>query len=612
MNLAILLATLLAASPAPDGPAPFAIEVVDEQTGRGVPLVELTTVHNVTYVTDSAGVVAFDEPGLMDTRVFFQVKSHGYEFAADGFGYRGAALDVKPGGSATLKIRRLNIAERLYRVTGAGIYRDSLFVGRPAPIREPVLNGQVFGSDSVINAQYGDKLWWFWGDTNRPGYPLGNFHVPGATSDLPADGGLDPDRGVDLTYLVGDDGFARPTAKLPGEGPTWIFGLVALRDGSGRERMFAGYSKVKPPMEVYERGLVEFDPEAKAFAKAATFPIDGPLFPDGHAVVVERDGKSFVHFSGAAPLVRVAADPESLRDPKQYEAFTCLFAGSRMKEPQVERDAEGRPVYAWKADTPPTGPAEARSLVEKGLLKADEAIVVPRDPDTGQGFLMHNGGTCWNPWRGRWTLVATEVFGKPSMLGEIWYAESDAPEGPWAYARKILTHDKYSFYNPKWHPYFFKEDGRIAYFEGTYTASFSGNDRPTPRYEYNQIMHKLDLGDPRLNLPVAVYRAADGRLGTARSLPTAERGSIAFFALERPGEGTLALGDPAAGGTFHVRPFDLADPPANTLPLYEWAEPDGPRRAYATEPDATFPGLGRRVHPIGLAWANPVQLHLPR
>ena len=63
----------------------------DEQTGRGVPLVELRTVHGVRLWTDSAGVIAFHEPGLMDVQVFFSVASPGYEFAADGFGFRGRA-----------------------------------------------------------------------------------------------------------------------------------------------------------------------------------------------------------------------------------------------------------------------------------------------------------------------------------------------------------------------------------------------------------------------------------------------------------------------------------------------------------------------------------------
>src|SRR5262245_25834950 len=100
----------------------FAIRVRDEQTGRGVPLVELKTVSNQRFFTDSAGVVAICEPELFGQTVFFHVSSHGYEFPKDGFGFRGQQIQIEPGGEATLKIKRLNIAERLYRVTGAGIY----------------------------------------------------------------------------------------------------------------------------------------------------------------------------------------------------------------------------------------------------------------------------------------------------------------------------------------------------------------------------------------------------------------------------------------------------------------------------------------------------------
>jgi hypothetical protein len=138
-NLLVAAILLLAADTAA---RPFAIEVVDDQTGRGVPLVELATTSGLTYFTDSAGLVAFDEPGLMNRRVFFHVKSHGYEFLADGFGMRGVALDVTPAGSARLKIKRLNIAERLYRVTGEGIYRDTVLLGREAPILQPLLNAR--------------------------------------------------------------------------------------------------------------------------------------------------------------------------------------------------------------------------------------------------------------------------------------------------------------------------------------------------------------------------------------------------------------------------------------------------------------------------------------
>ena len=48
----------------------------------------------------------------------------------------------------------LQIAERLYRVTGGGIYRDTVLAGEQPPLREPVLNGQVLGQDTVIATPY--------------------------------------------------------------------------------------------------------------------------------------------------------------------------------------------------------------------------------------------------------------------------------------------------------------------------------------------------------------------------------------------------------------------------------------------------------------------------
>lgn len=96
-------------------------------------------------------------------------------------------------------------------------------------------------------------------------------------------------------------------------------------------------------------------------------------------------------------------------------------------------------------------------------------------------------------------------FGGTSLLGEIWYAEADTPVGPWVYAKKIVTHSRYTFYNPTQHPFFDQGGGRRIYFEGTYTNSFTDNQDPTPRYDYNQILYRLALDDPRLALPAPVY-----------------------------------------------------------------------------------------------------------
>ena len=169
--------------------------------------------------------------------------------------------------------------------------------------------------------------------------------------------------------------------------------------------------------------------------------------------------------------------------------------GGREKSAQVERDAAGKVVWSWKRDTAPIRWTLQEKLLKSGQLKPDEAWLKIEDADSGKSVIAHAGSVTWNEHRRRWVSVFTQHFGS-SLLGEIWYSEADAPEGPWRKATKIVTHDKYSFYNPKQHPYF--SGGRYLFFEGTYTHTFSGNTDQTPRYDYNQIMYRLDLDDPRL------------------------------------------------------------------------------------------------------------------
>jgi hypothetical protein len=633
---AILLMVGLAWAAPPDAEQCFRITVVDEQTGRGVPLVELKTTDGTRYYTDSHGCAAFFEPGLMDQDVFFHVKSHGYEYPRDGFGFAGKTLRTMPGGSAELTIKRVNIAERLYRVTGAGIYRDSVLSGQSVPIRQPLLNGLVTGSDSVSTTVYHGKVYWLWGDTNRPSYPLGNFHMSGATSLLPADGGLDPVVGVNLTYFVDDNGFAKSMAPLPGDGPTWLDGLVTLRQPAGRERMFAVYAKVRANMEAYERGWTEFNDDQQQFEKVASIPRDAPIVPGGHPFIATTDGVEYVYFSRPFPVVRVRATRDALIDLSQYEAFTCLERGSRLGEHRIERNADGTPRYAWKRDTPPIGPQEQAALIEGGHLKPEDVLLQLQDADTGKPVRIHGGSVYWNAYRQRWIMIAVEIFGT-SFLGEVWYAEADTLLGPWVYARKIVTHDDYSFYNPKQHPRFDQQGGRIIFFEGTYSQTFSGNKDPTPRYDYNQIMYRLDLADARLALPVPVYDVSTGaggnRFATGPPRPAqARRRKIAFFALDRPRDGAvhvlandggrgsmrLRVGEssataPAAeaAASFYMLETTVKDAPATTVPLYEFIDEVRRVYAYSTDPTWNPEGYKRRDAPLGLVWRNPMKLDIP-
>jgi hypothetical protein len=218
-------------------------------------------------------------------------------------------------------------------------------------------------------------------------------------------------------------------------------------------------------------------------------------------------------------------------------------------------------------------------------------------------------------------MIAVQSGGT-SYLGEVWYAEADAPEGPWAYAVKIVTHDRYSFYNPKQHPMFDQQGGRVIFFEGTYTHTFSGNSEPTPRYDYNQVLYKLDLGDRRVALPAPVYDVSSGKAPetfamkeAAGKKPATEKPGffrVAFFAFDRPAPGTvpimagdhgLRVGKPdESGSLFHALPQDTKSPSAATTPLYEYVSDDGARRAYATDAALKLDGFRRLERPLCLVW----------
>jgi hypothetical protein len=481
----------------------FAIEVVDDQTGRGVPLVELQTTTGARYETDSNGLVAFYEPGLMDRKVWFEVSAHGYEFPADGFGMRGQAFVTRPGENARLKIKRLNIAERLYRITGYGIYRDTVLLGRQPPLAEPLLNAEVTGQDGVLSAIYQGKLFWFYGDTARLSYALGNFAMAGATSELPEK--LDPATGLALRYFTGNDGFARAMAPIRGEGVVWLAGLVVLPDESGRERMLAYFQRRQGLGAILENGFVAYQDSTDTFEKLQDVPLDPPICPRLYFCRVKADRTDYFYFSSPYPALRVKADWKSYLDLSSYESYTCLKAGTHSRstdQVQLDRDEDGRLVWAWKKHTPPLDPKDQQTLIAAGKMKLEESPFRLQDAESGKPILLNNCSCFWNAYRNRYLMVASESMGA-TMLGEVWFSEADRPEGPWIQARKIITHankkgDAHDFYNPTQHPFLDQDGGRLIYLEGSYVNTFSGNPHPTPYYEYNQIMYRLDLSDPRL------------------------------------------------------------------------------------------------------------------
>ncbi len=599
--------TRLARMPVADRAHRFAIRVVDRDTGTGIPLVGLRAAGRTDY-TDNAGWIAWSDPDRIGQRVSFEVVTPGYR-SPDA----AVAFDTTPGGTATLRLERTNVAERLYRVTGQGRYAESALLGEAAPVARPLLDADVMGLDSAVTALYRGRVFWIWGDTNRPDAPLGNFASTGARSDLPATGGLDPAVGVDLDYFAGTNGFVRSMAPPSPLGPTWIGALVAAPDARGEERLFSTFGVYPALADPVESGIMRFNDAAGVFERVLTFTAADVVRPAGGAWRVEEQGEAWWMFGN---LVRVPARAEAMTDRAQWQVFS-----PQRTDGTLDRRAERELFYEWR-----TGVAPLDANHPVAGVGADESLSRLREAAAGTPIRDHSAGSIeWNAFRQRYVRVFTRVGGD-GYLSEVWYAEADTPMGPWVYARRVATHGNYTFYNPRQHPYFADRGGRRIYFEGTYSRTFSSAPEATPRYDYNQLMYRLDLDAPGAVLPVAVYdlsAQSAGDLGTrARLRPGPEAPRVLFQAPDRAVPGLIAFGwdDPAcadrrlvvtsdAAALFYAHPPEGTHPPV-TVGLFEWTTPDG-RRRYAVEASQVPEGSRSSASPVAYVWPHPVSVRLP-
>lgn len=444
----VLILVGVACSASAIASAPCRIRIVDESNGWPVPLVELETTHHVRFVSDNAGVIAFDLPELMNVETWFHVRAHGYSVAKDRFGYAGVRLTPQPGKTMTITVQRQLPGKRLGRLTGHGLFAESQKLGDKLNWKEQ----GIAGCDSVQNVIHNGQLHWGWGDTSLAKYPLGRFHMTGATTALQPLKTLEPPLGLRFEYVTDAQGQTRDVGKMPGAGPTWLNGYVSLPDKNGIQRLGATYSKIKPPLEEYERGLCIWNEQTQKFdllktlwKKSEQSP-QPPPSPQGHAVIW-----------------RDAAQQDSVLFGDPFPTLKCPATFEAWSSPATWRHLDVQP-----------------NVSVKGSLKTIEA---------------HRGAIAWSAFRKKWVTIFTQKGGDSSYLGEIWYAEADSPMGPWRDAIKVVTHDNYTFYNPQLHPGFVSADSSVLLFEATYTATFSAAVVPTPRYNYNQVMYRLDLDE---------------------------------------------------------------------------------------------------------------------
>lgn len=452
LRLAAFLFTFLCVSTAVSQDQLCRIRIVEKDSGWPVPLVELVTNHQVRFVSDNAGEIAFDLPELMNRETWFFVKGHGYSVPKDGFGYEGVRITPVPGKTIVIEVERNVPAKRLGRITGAGIFAESQRFGDHAEWREQL----ILGCDSVQTVVYQDKLYWAWGDTVLAHYPLGRFHMIGATTSLQPLESFKPPIQLRYDYFTDNEGVPRNVAEMPGDGPTWLGGFAVVPDGEGNDHFIACYSKIEPPLAVYEFGLCEWNDEENRFTKVKVLwdrkegPKAPPQVPMGHPVQFkDTEGQNWLLFGDPFPYMKCPATYEAWIDPEQW---------TEIEAPSHVRARAG-----------------------------DEKVQV------------HRGSIAWNDYRKKWVAVFSQFGGESSVLGELWYTESDSPFGPWRDAVKVVTHDRYTVYNPRLHPEFTDKGSPILLFEATYTKTFSKAEVATPRHEYNQVLYRIDLGDAIFN-----------------------------------------------------------------------------------------------------------------
>lgn len=587
----------------------FSIRVVDQDSRRPVPLTFLRN-ESEQLVTDSQGMIAYcDARKLTGESVLFNVSSHGYQ-------YPPGVIELFPraGETAGIELTRLNIAERLYRTTGQGIHRESQLLDLSTPAGRSDLNGLVMAQDAVSAAVHRGQLYWIWGNTDRPSYPLGNFGTSGATSPLPRDATLPLQSGVELRYFVNTEGFSRPMVDdlSPASLPTWLSSLASVRDRAGEEQLFAVYTKPNPDLSVAARGLVRLDERANKFVNTGLmFGLGADeITPDGQPMLVHHE-QSYLYYGTP---VRVPARAEALVDTQQYQAWSALAANGSDK---LEYLPDGTLAYGWKQAARKT----TRARLQAANVPIHQSLEAHLKDATSLGSIQSTGAgaQAFSRYRQRFVRIFQQLAGISSFLGEVWYAEGDTPMGPWVYARKIISHDKYTFYSPWLHPYFEQAAGRYLMFEGSYTSALAGNDvTPTPRYDRNQIMYGLALDDARLMLPVAVYQLESGELAQKQALTrTTPPLAPLFFAPDRAAPGTQAVfwsgaacgprqlmisSEPTTEPLFYAVPASSDARAEQLIPLYDHADELGAHH-YQLE------AVG--AEPFAYVWPSPIKVRLP-
>lgn len=490
---------------------PFLIRISDAETGRGVPLVELELENGLKLVSDNDGNIALNSPDLFGHRARLRICGQGYSTGkTDFWGQESISAVIEPGQTMQVKLQRKFAAQRLYRITGAARFNHTLLAGKtPSFLPGARLWGKVIGQDSLICLPWQNRLWHFYGDTLS--LSSFNFSASCATAPMPDSGKYDPEIGVPLEYIVDADGFAAKMIETGKKGFTWIEYVLPVKLAR-HETLIAKYVQHATLDLVEEAGFAIFNRNKGKFSIVKRWQGNTP-HKCTHPYPVALAGKEgYLLF----PWRICGTSINEIMSEDQHLTFTCLepaTPGSRQqtinfahKAFRVRRNANGQVIYHWQKAGVPADSQVEKKMLHDGLLKPSELLFAPVSLDDGQRIFSFNGSIVYSHFKKRWIMI-----NQGHKAGDIVYAEADTPTGPWAFARQISGLDNYNLYNPILHPWFFKENGRIVFFEGTYTNYFSASPGKTPEVDYNQVMYKLDTEQEQMLMPIAIYRVNEGQ-----------------------------------------------------------------------------------------------------
>jgi hypothetical protein len=602
-------------------PAPgqmFTLLVLDGKTKRALPGAQVIMPHR-TYVTDSSGAAAIYETGVMNSHATVTLAADGYVTAT------GVSVDLTPGltRQVTIDPDASQIAVRLYRINGPGIFRDRVLLGQSS---SQGLNADMISQDGPMTALYQGRVYWTFGDTNHESAGHSNYRGSAASSAIP----VDAERWFPLGYVHQIDGreaAIAPVSEFDNDGAlAWPGGLASVPDARGTERLYSTFRIMngKTGFDTLALGLGRYNDTTHVFERKLWFDLARPTQPGAHAFKVNDGAQSFLYYEN---LTRIPASEGGLLHPESYEAFTPL-----QPDGTAEHDDTGRIRYRWRTQTAELG---SDNVAGSGASNGERLFGQLRDarlePGAPHRVPIKASARDYNPFRKRYVEVITEDQPNFVPLDATWYAEADTPMGPWVYARRITGAGSRSIYNPTIAP-FRNNDAQIL-FAAVYAAPFIPAP-PLPYYNYSVVMHMLDVNDLRTALPVPVYElsAADNasfRLGTKAAVHPGMPAELPapFFAYDRPAAGTvpaylvgascrpdhglLVGAQPALPQRyepdFYVLPGDVRNGPDDSVALYEYSlgfYP--PYHVYAVDGAPEPGGFTKNPRPVARVFGNPM------